>query len=411
MRPARTVDRGLPLHDPFPSSPGTQALPLGSAPVTVPEEPHDALLVPLYARAREALPAGATWFDAHTHIGQNDPDGMTGTLEGLVADLDRAGHDRALVFAMHEPGGYGPANDAVLEAAAASGGRLAVLGRVDPNRGEDALDEARRCLAAGARGIKLHPRSDAFSLPHPIVERVVALAHEARAPVLLHAGRGIPNLGQAAADLARRYPGARIILAHAGLSDLGWIPPAAEELPNLLFDTAWWQVWDLLALFAHLPPGRILYGSDMPYGSGVYGGLCTLRCASAVGLDPQALAAIAGGQLARVVAGEEAIDLGPAPGPPAAASRGLGHDRAVAYLAAAAQQTFRGGDADEALALARLACQTPGGAPDDVLGAVDELIAEAQRLRATGAPSEQRWPGIYPILGAQLVAGTPSVPV
>ena len=54
-------------------------------------------------------------------------------------------------------------------------------------------------------------------------EQVVALAHEARAPVLFHAGRGIPHLGEAVVDLARSYPGARLILAHAGISDLGWI--------------------------------------------------------------------------------------------------------------------------------------------------------------------------------------------
>ena len=375
-----------------------------------PGEPSDDVLRPLYERACAALPAGARWFDAHTHIGRNDPDGMTGTLEGLIAGLDRAGHDRALVFAMHEPGGYGAANDAVLAAAAGSDGRLTALARVDPNR-DGAVDEARRCLEAGARGIKLHPRSDAFGLPHPVVEQLVALAHEARAPVLFHAGRGIPNLGEAAADLARRYPGARLILAHAGISDLGWLPPAAAELPNLLFDTAWWQVWDLLALFAHMPPARIVYGSDMPYGSPVYSALSALRCAAAVGLHGDALAAIAGAQLERVVAGEDLIELGPAPGPPPAEPRSLGHERAVAYATAAAQHVFRGHDATEPLALARLGCQSPGGARDPVLALVDDLLAEAQRQHDGGAPPETRWAGVYPLMAAQLVAGTPTVPV
>ena len=30
--------------------------------------------------------------------------------------------------------------------------------------------------------------------------------------MLFHAGRGIPHLGEAVVDLARRYPGARLIL-------------------------------------------------------------------------------------------------------------------------------------------------------------------------------------------------------
>ncbi|MDQ3850767.1 MAG: hypothetical protein M3296_09175, partial [Actinomycetota bacterium] len=118
--------------------------------------PDEALLGPLrplYARIRQVLPAGAGWFDAHTHIGQNDPDGMRGTLDGLLAALDDAGHERALVFAMHEPDGYGPANDAVLEAARDSGGRLSALVRVSPNAA-GAVAEARRGLRVGARGIK-----------------------------------------------------------------------------------------------------------------------------------------------------------------------------------------------------------------------------------------------------------------
>jgi predicted TIM-barrel fold metal-dependent hydrolase len=37
------------------------------------------------------------------------------------------------------------------------------------------------------------------------------------------------------------------------------------DQPNLFFDTAWMVPADLLALFALVPPGRILYGSDAPY--------------------------------------------------------------------------------------------------------------------------------------------------
>ncbi|MFN2579479.1 MAG: acyl-CoA dehydrogenase family protein, partial [Pyrinomonadaceae bacterium] len=39
-----------------------------------------------------------------------------------------------------------------------------------------------------------------------------------------------------------------------------------------------------------------------------------VRVARAVGLPPEALRAIAGGQLARIMAGEDLLDLGPAPG-------------------------------------------------------------------------------------------------
>src|SRR3954452_6774719 len=115
-------------------------------------------LGPLLALARDGLERDA-WFDAHTHIGQNDPDGRRATPQEILGGLDAAGQRRALLFAMHEPAGYPAANDAVLAACAASGGRLVPLARVAPNA-EGALAEAQRCLAAGARGFKLHPRSD-----------------------------------------------------------------------------------------------------------------------------------------------------------------------------------------------------------------------------------------------------------
>jgi hypothetical protein len=63
-----------------------------------------------------------------------------------------------------------------------------------------------------------------------------------------HAGRGIPNLGPQAIDLARANPDVKIILAHAGVSDLGLIAPRVTEVDNLYFDTAWWQMSDMLAL-------------------------------------------------------------------------------------------------------------------------------------------------------------------
>ena len=359
----------------------------------------------LYRDGRDLL-GDVEWFDAHTHIGQNDPDGRKATAEEILGGLDQAGHQRALVFAMHEPDGYGPANDAVLAATAASGGRLVPLARVSPHH-EDAVAEAKRCLDAGARGFKLHPRSDEFALPHPAVDEIVALADERRMPVLFHAGRGIPHLGEAVVDLARRYPGARLILAHAGISDLGWIAGDAAELPNLFFDTAWWLVSDHLQLYATIPPGQILYASDMPYGPGLTTAFIFLRVARAVGLAGDAMRAIAGGQLDRIMAGDDPLDLGPAPVRAAVGPRVIDAERVVAYCATALQLSFRGIDPTESIALARLACRT--GLDDDtglLLTYVDRLLEIAlENLR--DEPEAPRAP-TPALLLALTVAGTPT---
>ena len=77
------------------------------------------LLMPWTEIVLEQVP-GIELFDVHTHVGQNDPDGMRQTPEQLIAQLEMAHARGAFVFPMHEPDGYLPANDAVLEAARAA---------------------------------------------------------------------------------------------------------------------------------------------------------------------------------------------------------------------------------------------------------------------------------------------------
>ena len=83
----------------------------------------------------------------------------------------------------------------------------------------------------------------------------------------------------------------------------------------------------------------------------------------------------------------------------------------TAYTAAAFTAAVRGGDPTEALALARLACQVAtGGAEGDeatLLTACDEYLARAQELVDPEQPRRM----LYAALAAQLLAGTPRVPV
>ena len=118
----------------------------------------------------------------------------------------------------------------------------------------------------------------------------MAFADERRLPVIVHAGRGIPSLGRDALELARAYPRAPLILAHAAIADLAWIWHEAAGLRNLFFDTAWWNTADQLALFALVPPGQILFASDTPYGRTVAAAAVVLRAALAAGLDDEQIA-------------------------------------------------------------------------------------------------------------------------
>jgi uncharacterized protein len=346
-------------------------------------------------------------YDAHTHIGSNDPDGYKQTPEELLAALAPAGA-RGVVFPMHEPDGYTAANDAVLAAAAAHPGRLVAFCRVSPH--DDALTEARRALDAGARGIKLHPRAEQFGMDEPVVAELVALAHERRVPVLIHAGRGIPALGQNTVRLAERYRDARLILAHAAISDLAWLWRVLPDHPNVLIDTAWWNPVDLVALFALAPPANVVWASDSPYGRPVLSAVIALRCALQAGLTVEQIRGVAGGTLERVLDGLPPADLGPAPGAPRPYDVLL--ERVVGNLCSAFGRLSGGADASEPVALARLCCAVGTDGPlDDVFAAV---LQSLDRYAAELAPPP---PGLrFPaatrhLVHALVVARTPDVPL
>src|SRR3712207_3569991 len=105
-----------------------------------------------------------------------------------------------------------------------------------------------------------------------------------------------------------------MILAHDGVSDLGWLWQHAADHPNLFFDTSWWSTTDHLTLFGLVPPGQILFASDMPYGTTTVGAIMAIRSAFEVGLEAEHVRHVCGAQLERLIAGEEPVDLGPAPG-------------------------------------------------------------------------------------------------
>jgi predicted TIM-barrel fold metal-dependent hydrolase len=364
----------------------------------------DAILRPWWDRLLEDV-GDLALFDAHTHVGANDPDGFRQAPAQLVAALADAGA-RGVVFPMHEPDGYPDANDGVLAAAAESDGRLVAFCRVDPHA--DAVPEARRCLDAGALGIKLHPRAERFDLAEPAVRDLVALAHERRVPVLIHAGRGIPALGEHTVRLSGEFPDARLILAHAAISDLAWLWRVLPEHPNLFVDTAWWSPADLIALFTLAPPSHLLWASDSPYGLPLASAVMAFRCALQAGLEPPALRVIAGGQLERVLAGEDPLDAGPAPREPHALDPLL--ERVVNHLSQAIARSFGGSDPEEPVALSRLACAVGEDASHaDVFAAVLEQLDLYDAHLGPAAPGQPIPVAVRFLAQAVTVARTPDV--
>jgi uncharacterized protein len=212
------------------------------------------------------LPADASIFDAHLHLG-HDIDGMVGDYDQLESLMAEYGMTRAFMFCLDEPDrhpSFSAANDRTLAFAERSGGRLIPFVRLDLN--ESPIEEANRCFDAGARGIKLHPRAQKFTATDERLGPVFELAAKRRVPILIHGGRGLPPIAEGLRMLVDRHPEATLIIAHAGIADLSALAACMAGRKGVFFDTSTWSPVDLLDFYRRIPPEQVVYASDYPYG-------------------------------------------------------------------------------------------------------------------------------------------------
>jgi hypothetical protein len=260
-------------------------------------------LAPFLAEGEQLRPAGAEVFDAHTHLGL-DEDGRSLDLQTLLSQLDSAEARRACVFPLHDPErkpSYSVPNDRVLAWANESDGRLIPFCRLDP--AEAPVVEGERCIANGARGIKLHPRAQAFAFDGPEMDGIFTLAEDAGVPILIHAGRGMPPIADGLADLTMRHPDVVLILAHGAICDQGILTSRLADHPGVLYDTSCFFPTDVIELFARVPPERIVFASDPPYGLTSSGLYLALRVATHAGLDERAMRGVLGETMAGLIDG------------------------------------------------------------------------------------------------------------
>jgi predicted TIM-barrel fold metal-dependent hydrolase len=338
-----------------------------------------ALVESFDAVVRAELPADLEIFDAHVHLG-TDIDGMVGDYDELVAGQDRYGISGAFMFCLDEPDrhpAFRAANDRTLAYAERSGGRFIPFARLDVT--EDPIAEATRCLDAGARGIKLHPRAQKFHLNDERLAPVFELAAARRVPILIHGGRGLPPIADALAELVERYD-TKLIIAHCGIADLAALAGRFSGRPGVFFDTSVWSALDLLDLHRLVAPEQVLYASDYPYGQQPGSLLLALRTARMAGLNELQLRALFGGSARRICTGEEPLPLSPPQGPEAI-SQPLTFARIHAYLSMATPLLWmRQADTIGVLGLALNACDERSNGYREQTEQIRELLLAARDI-------------------------------
>jgi predicted TIM-barrel fold metal-dependent hydrolase len=229
--------------------------------------------------------------DSHAHLEEELP------VERLVEAMDRAGIDRAVLLAAAQQkipsipkAGTAllrgclrvdvlrmpvyriarknrrlkplarPDNDSVFDAAKAFPDRFIPFAFLNPTLRQEAHDEFDRTVAAGARGVKLHPWLHDYRLTDATL--LIQRCEAAGLPVLAHLGLGPAEDVEEVLD---RFPKLKLVLAHGGIPhfDRLW------RLPRVRFDVA------LRALVSEstvrrmidaVGPDRVIFGSDAPAG-------------------------------------------------------------------------------------------------------------------------------------------------
>jgi uncharacterized protein len=160
----------------------------------------------------------------------------------------------------------------------------------------------------------------------------------------------------------------------------------------------------------------VLFGSDAPYGTPLHSEVMAMRCALQAGLNADQVRGVMGGQAQRLIAWDDLLDLGPAPGP-AAAQSDLLLERVSVFLLSAINRAMVRRSPHESLALARLACEVGEGAPQasicrSILALIDRhdhYLAEPSGLDELGEGAHF-FPSAHITVMAATVARTPSVP-
>jgi predicted TIM-barrel fold metal-dependent hydrolase len=331
---------------------------------------------------QRVIPEGAELFDAHVHVGR-DIDGFVAPYDELMSFLARYGVGRAFAFCMDEPDrepAFRAANDRTLAAAERSGGALIPFVRLD--LAEEPIEEAIRCLDLGARGIKLHPRSQGFLLNDERLAPVFALAAERRVPILIHGGRGLPPISDHLERLVDAYPEAQLIIAHGGIADLADLSEAFGGRAGVFFDTSVWSPIDLLDMFQRVSPEQVLYASDYPYGQQPGSFLITLRTARLSGLSDEQVRDMLGRSAARIANGEPPLEPTP-PNRRRTLEQPITFARIHQYLAMATPLLWtRQTDTIGVLGLALNACRERDGFEDE-RERIADLLACARDLWRT----------------------------
>ncbi|MFC5503222.1 amidohydrolase family protein [Lysinimonas soli] len=205
--------------------------------------------------------------DFHTHVDEAEAFGWIDPPEKILGLLDEAGIERAVIMTYTDLPGLNPgALEYIVGAANQYPDRLIPFLRVNPNHPRVMPELLERALAAGVRGLKVHPTT---TLAHPAAEptlEVLRLAARSGVPVLFHCGDDPYTTPQTLELAAQQVPDCNIVLGHmGGYFHVTDAIEAAIRQPNLYLETSAMPYPEMIRQAVdQVGADRVIFGSDGP---------------------------------------------------------------------------------------------------------------------------------------------------
>jgi predicted TIM-barrel fold metal-dependent hydrolase len=223
-------------------------------------------------KAKQGLPIDDYLIiDSHNHLGRWGafyvPQG--GTIEQMVASMDRLGIDKVCITAMASIGpDYFYGNNMVFEALRKYPDRVIGYVTVNPNYPEDMQHELDRCFANdGFKAIKIHAGCHSYPIDGLNYKAAYEEADRRGCAVLIHVW-GDSDV-EAFERVASAYTNAKFTMGHCG-GNLSCLPRAIEVISkydNVHGDLAVSMApeGNLEWLVKQVGSKKILFGTDMPF--------------------------------------------------------------------------------------------------------------------------------------------------
>jgi len=231
--------------------------------------------------------------DTHAHLGKCCVFDLATSEEDLLRRMEESGVDATIV--QPYPGAEDAArqHDRIADMCQRNPGRFYGLASLSPHGDHDAYRrEVERCVKdLHFVGVKLHTIGHGVNPLSADGDFVFATGHDLGIPVMVHTGPGVPfALPALCIPAARKYPGLKIVLAHAGFAVFSAeAQVAASVCGNLYLETSWCIVEDIRWMISTIGPDRVMMGSDLPSNVPV-----EVAKYKALDLDPKVYAQVTG---------------------------------------------------------------------------------------------------------------------